>query len=435
MLADHDYTPNEASRMTRITLSLLLAAIALSNGCAAMSNPVSSGIPVRRLPAEVLSRPRSEMVDIPLTLLRLPEADEYKLAKGDLLAVIAGDLFGPENVQPQVSVPQPGEGTEATVGYPVPVRDDGTISLPTTKIKPILVKGLTTVEVEALLRKLLTGDPDTPGSVKLFPPGGAKISVQLMKKRRYRINVVREDTSGIPTNVGGTFTSTNRRVGTIVSLEAGKNDVLTALNFTGGPPGLDGKAEVIIERGTYSMDDPFKGITRVPLKIFPDQKLTISEADITLNDGDILRIPGRDAEVFYTGGILSSRSFAIPRDYDLDIVQAIAIAGGPIVNGGFNQNAFVAQSFATGIGTPSPVLVNVLRKLPNGQQVNIRIDLGRAMQDPRERIYIQANDFIVMQEKPGEALGRYLYQTFRFNYFQQIFQTSTGNLTNTAILP
>lgn len=419
---------------TRFAFAGLLLAVALSNGCAALSNPISSGVPVRMLPKEALARPRSEMVEVPLTLLRLKEEPSYKLAKGDLLAIIAGDVFGPETVQPPVSIPNPGEGTEAAVGYPVPVRDDGTISLPNPKVPPIDVRGMTAEQVEQLLRDVLTGkntDPKYAGA-KLFADGGAKISVQLMKKRRYKISVIREDTQGIPANTGGAYTSQARRIGQVVSLEAGKNDILNALNFTGGPPGLDGKNEVYIYRGEYDPAHPTKGQSRVPLKIYPDQKLTISEADVTLNEGDILVIPGRDAEVFYTGGILGSRQIAIPRDYDLNIVEAIAVAAGPIINGGFTQNAFVAQAFANGLGTPSPALVTVLRKMPDGQQLNIRIDLARALKDPRERIYIQPKDFIVMQEKPGEAIGRYLFQTFRFNFAQEIYRNSTGSLSSTA---
>ena len=418
----------------RCSLAALLLAVAFSNGCASLSNPIASGIPVRMLPKEVLGRPRSEMVQVPLTLLRIKEQSEYKLDKGDMLAVIAGDVFGPENVQPPVSLASPQEGTLSSVGYPVPVREDGTISLPNPRVPLIMVKGMTTEKVEEKLRNILTGkepDPRYKNAI-LFAEGGAKISVQLLRKRRYAINVIREDTQGIPTNISGTLSSQNRRVGTIVTLEAGKNDVLTALNYTGGPPGLDGKNEVYIYRGEYDPSNPTKGQARIPLKIFPDMQLTISEADITLNDGDIMVIPGRDAEVFYTGGILGSRQFAIPRDYDLNILQAIAVANGPIINGGFTQNAFVAQAFANGIGTPSPALVNVLRLMPDGQQVNIRIDIGRALKDPRERIFIQPNDFIVMQEVPGEAIGRYLYQTFRFNFVQEIFRNSTGSLNSTA---
>src|SRR5687767_3276937 len=135
--------------MTRSSLpiALCLAAAGLSSGCAALTNPVADGIPVRRVPAELLARPKADLQQIPLTLLRRKELAEYRLDKGDVLAVIAADLFGPENQLPPV---QGGGqfGGEPTVGYPVPVRDDGTISLPNPQIKPILVRGKTISEVE-----------------------------------------------------------------------------------------------------------------------------------------------------------------------------------------------------------------------------------------------------------------------------------------------
>ncbi|MGL4421480.1 MAG: hypothetical protein ACRCZF_12495, partial [Gemmataceae bacterium] len=210
-------------------------------------------------------------------------------------------------------------------------------------------------------------------------------------------------------------------------------DVLRALNLTGGLPGLDAKNEVVIQRARKDNSDPTKNFSRVPLRIYPDQQLTIHEADITLNDNDIIYIASRDSEVYYCAGVLGSRQVPLPRDYDLDIVQAIAQNGGPLINGGFTQNAFIAQSFASGLGTPSPSLCTVVRKLPNGQQLPIRVDITRAMQDPRERILILPDDILVMQEKPGEAILRYMTQQFRFNTTvdtirgENIFQTLTGS--------
>ena len=74
-----------------------------------------------------------------------------------------------------------------------------------------------------------------------------------------------------------------------------------------------------------------------------------------------------------------------------------------------------------GIGQPSPSLCTVLRQLPDQRQIPIRVDLNRAFQDPRERILILPGDVIVLQERPGEAIGRYLTQVFRFNSLLPIF--------------
>ncbi len=414
--------------MRTLAFATLLLAFA-TTGCASLTNPVADGVPVRRVPAEILGRPKSELQATPLTLLRRPEPTAYRLDKGDVLAVIAGDLFGPETVQAPVSFADAGGG-ESAVGFPVPVRDDGTISLPNAKIPPIAVKGKTVPEVELLVRKAIEDD------VKLFQKGAAKISVQLQRRRRYQVLVIREDTVGIPTTAaGGVITSANKRNGVTVSLEAYKNDVLRALNQSGGPPGLDAKNEVIIQRGLYDPADPLKGVTRIPLRIYSDEPLAISEADITLGDGDVVSILARDSEQFYTGGVLGSRQVTLPRDYDLNVLQAIALVGGPLVNGGFTQNAFIAQSFASGLGTPSPVLCTVLRKMPNGQQLPIRVDLSLALKDPRERIRILPDDFLVLQEKPGDAITRYLTQNFRFSTTAETIRSENISQVLTGTIP
>jgi protein involved in polysaccharide export with SLBB domain len=405
---------------------VLLLAVVLSSGCAALTNPVADGIPVNRLPPDLLARPKADLQPIPLTLLRRKEPDRYILDRGDVLAIIAGDLFGPENQQPPVKLADQ-FGSDSATGYPVPVRDDGTISLPNPRIKPIVARGRTLPEVEDEVRREM---------LRFFKEDALKVSVQLYQKRRIRVQVVREDSQPIGIQGGGALLGGAKKGnGFVIPLEFGQNDLLHALNFTGGLPGVDAKNEVIIERGQYDPANPTKGTIKVPLRVFPDQHLTITEADITLSDGDIIYIQSRDSEVYYTAGVIGSRQVILPRDYDLDVVQAIAANGGPLVNGGFTQNAFVAQAFATGMGTPSAALCTVIRKLPNGRQVPIRVDLARAFVDPRERILIQPDDILVMQEKPYEAIARYLTQQFHFNTTVESIQSRNIQQTLTGTTP
>lgn len=400
------------TRMVRRFFGLYAVLITgLSTGCAAMSNPVADGIPVSRLPEEVLGRRKADMQPIDLTLLRRKEPDPYRLDKGDLLAIVAGDLFAPENSPIPVNAPDI-NNPEASSGFPVPVRDDGTISLPSTSelITPMNVKGKTLVEAEEMIKKQIV-------DAGLFKAGKFKVSVQLARRRKYRVYVQREDTQQVPITgaTGGALFSNKKGAGATIYLDEGRNDVLNALNLAGGPPGLDAKNEIVIQRGSFDPADPKKNITRIPLRMFPDDKLQISEADITLRDGDIVLVEATQTEFYSTGGVIQSRQWQIPRDYDLPVLQALAIAAAPVVNGGFTQNAFVAQAFSTGLGTPSPSLCTILRKMPNGQQLNIRVDLDRALRDPRENINILAGDFIILQERPGDAVVRYLTQTIRIS--------------------
>ncbi len=398
----------------------VLAGTGFSGGCASLSNPVADGVPVRRLPDEVLGRPKADLKPIPLTLLRQKEPETYRLDKGDVLAVVAEEIIAPVNTPVPVRLPDQ-FNTTGTLGFPIPVGEDGTISI--ARLPAINVRGKTLVEVEQLIKDLASGKNGGP---ELVNAKNARVTVQLLQKRLYTITVVREDTQPTPiTGQGGVFLGANKRGnGFTLKLPAGENDVLHALNATGGPPGLDAKNEILILRGQYDPNDPAKSTTRIPLRIYPEQQLTIDEADIILKDGDVLTIESRDSktEVFYAAGVAGSRQFSLPRDYDLDVIQALTLVGAPIANGGFTQNAFIGSAVNTGLGSPSPALLTILRPLANGQQIPIKVDLNRALRDPRERLRVQGGDILVLQERPGEATFRYLSQTLRLNTVAETFK-------------
>ena len=65
---------------------------------------------------------------------------------------------------------------------------------------------------------------------------------------------------------------------------------------------------------------------RIPLRVQDCTPLNITEHDVELNDGDIIFIQSRDDEVFYIGGLLGGGQYTLPRDHDIDILEAIAIA-------------------------------------------------------------------------------------------------------------
>src|SRR5262249_17246123 len=159
-------------------------------------------------------------------------------------------------------------------------------------------------------------------------------------------------TGQVPITFGG-FTGTSevlgpRKRGTGYNLElpAYENDVLNALTRSGGLPGLDARNEVIIyrtpERGAgrdptpmqwpqqclpFSLDglpgmDGNMRVLRIPLRLPSGTPIPFQPEDIVLRTGDIVFVPSRDAEVFYTGGLLVSGQYPLPRDYDLDVVAA-----------------------------------------------------------------------------------------------------------------
>ena len=411
---------------------LLWAALFLcSGGCASFTNPVADGIPVSRLPDEVFGRPKSELQPIPLNLLRQKEPESHVVDRGDVLAIVAEEVLGrvkmgkdaqgldiTQQQPPPVQFnPNPNALKPAFVGYPVPVQDDGTIILP--ELPPLKVKGLTLVQVQALIVKAITVDK------KIVVPGKERVLVDLIQPRQYQVQVVREDTQNLGIGGLGSVAGVNRKgAGFTIKLDAFKNDLLRALNATGGLPGLDAKNEVIIRRGQYDPNDPAKGYVRVPLRVRADEPITFTEQDIILGDGDTVYIEARDTEAFYTAGLLGSAQIPLPRDYDLRVIEAITQVRGPLINGSFNQNQFTPQAVNTGLGNPNASLVTVVRTLPNQQQIRIRVDLNQAFRDRRENILVQPGDLLVMQERPGEALARYFTQTFRLNTTYELFRTS-----------
>src|SRR5262245_53572787 len=76
--------------------ALLLCA--LLNGCAALTNPVGDGVPVRHLNPELLGKPKDVSQTLPLSLLGQPAPDVYRLAPGDVLGVWIEGVLGDKSV-------------------------------------------------------------------------------------------------------------------------------------------------------------------------------------------------------------------------------------------------------------------------------------------------------------------------------------------------
>ena len=382
------------------------------------------------------------------------------------------------------------------MGYPIPVREDGTLALPLVPATP--VSGLTLAQAEDEIRKAYTEYK------QILQKDRARIIVTLIRPRTYRVFVVREDTTAPGLRRGdapGELVLGSGKRGEVhaVDLPAYENDVLHALSETGGLPGLDAKNEVTILRGAFSKragdemaqlvsateivdvdqtgepisrlagllqqvsDSPFQlegsipypdgatlapapvpgacpcplapqlippnfqggfqnrdpGIVKIPLRLPPGLPAPeISEDDIILNNGDVVFIESREAEVFYTGGLLRGGQFPIPRDYDLDVLGAISMAGGSVsaaasaAGGGSNWGLG-----GRGIGVSLPPTRAIVVRQLNGQQISIKVDLKRALTDPSERILIEPNDLVMVEYKPIELIVNIILSNVQFNYF------------------
>src|SRR5437773_9103522 len=81
-----DFRPRVGRRLFALAAFILCS---LACGCAALTNPVGSGIPVRDLPAELRGQTHDEE-SVPLNLLRRIPPDAYRLAPGDVLGIWIG---------------------------------------------------------------------------------------------------------------------------------------------------------------------------------------------------------------------------------------------------------------------------------------------------------------------------------------------------------
>ena len=401
-------------------LVLLGTAVSAFSGCSSLmlsfSGPES--VPARSVPGIVLTRPRSDMQEISLSRLRQTPPDHHQLGPNDILGVYIENVLGKTGEPPPVNFPEDGE-RDPSIGFPIPVREDGSIALPL--IPPMKVEGLTIEQVTNLVRKAYTQDQ------KLLPSGKDRIIVTLIKRRTYQVLVVREE-SGAKDGV------TKRGDGAMIDLPVYENDLLHALNATGGLPGTDAKNEVLIIR-----DDGKRGarydqfvsqvkmskmpcqappiipdapnVIRIPLRFHPDQPPTFTEQDIILNKGDLVMIQSRESEKFYTGGVLGGGEHLIPRDHDLDVLGAIAMAGGPVGSAGNVFSSSQRRGMGGGgggsgarTGPVPPSQAIVIRKLPDGSQIPIKIDLNRALTDSSERILIQPDDIVMVRYTCAEEV-------------------------------
>ncbi len=436
-----------------------LAISLLMTGCAAITNPVANGVPVRMLPDELLAETKEDYEPVSLTLLRQRRPDNYKLGPRDTLGIYIEGILGNEETPPPVNIPASPD-LPPSIGYPFPVRQDGTISLP--YIGAITVENMTIEEAE---EKVV----DAYREKDILRVEDKRILVTLLRPRHIRVLVLREDSrqaqlslqSSSLRGLGTTNTTLGggrQAEGQILELPAYENDVLNALAKTGGLPGLESTQEVVIQRGFWDSDgdpagDPAgdhpsypseadtlhgageKRVVRIPLRVKPGEPLGFGPQDVILNNGDILIVRGREPEFFYTGGVMPSSEQALPNDYDLTVIEALLKVRGALNNGGINSGNFNGALIGAGIGNPSPSLLTILRKTPRGGQVAIRVDLNEAMRDPRENILVQAEDVLILQETPNEAASRYLSQQLQFSFIHRIFHNGDPVGTASAVLP
>lgn len=518
-------TPNYVQR--RLLLMSCLGCWVILSGCSAFK-PLH-GTPVQALPWEERGISRANMETIDLSRLGQAPLPAHFVDSGDVLAIYIEGVLGRIEEVPPVYIPQNSD-SQPSLGYPIPVREDGTISLPL--IRPLGVRGMTIAQIEDVVRRTYTVDK------QILEPGRERILVALQKPRTYKVTVLRQETPNSPFVAqasGGSIQLGQSKKGTgqIVVLPVGENDVLRALTVSGGLPGLDAQNAIYVLRRAQAVQRPFaygtpisqkstskaksktpiqltngagayggrygsaataagigntpawghsapqgdrlvqlEGATpasamgqapinsagpgygappvpyeapvgneamlmqpqpvmpngvvvppelrpymtggarvlRIPIRLRPGEQANFCEADIILNDGDILFIESRETEIFYTDGLLGGGQFTLPRDYDLDVLDAISIAQGRQASGtgsGIGQRVGGIAASNQDI-TVSASDLNVIRHMPDGQRMNIKVNLNRALRDPNENLLIQPGDHLVLRYTCIEAVGAFI---------------------------
>jgi Polysaccharide biosynthesis/export protein len=446
------FIPARAAEWMGRLIALLLC-VSMS-GCAAITNPVANGIPVRILPDELLAPSRQGYETIPLTMLRQQPPEKYILASGDTLGIYVEGVLGSADQPPPVNIPATPD-LPPSIGFPFPIRQDGTVSLP--YVGPVPVAGMTIEDAEkavvaAYLKK------------EILRPEDRRILVTLLRPRQIRVLVIRDDSQqrgfSLQTNNSFGLGSTSTQIGggrdeqgMVLELPAYENDVLNVLTRSGGLPGPASTEEVIVQRGywdganaggaggcspteadlTNTGDDRHQ-IIHIPIRTRGGEPLPFQPKDVILQTGDIVMVRARDPELYYTAGLLPGGEHALPYDQDVSVLEAISKINGALFNGGQSSQNFSGVAIATGLGIESPSLLSVIRKTPGGGQVIIKVNLNDAARDPRENILVQKGDLLVLQEAPDEAVARYFSQMVQVNFFGRFLNRANaqGSVTFTA---
>lgn len=435
-----------------ILLGAALVGAPSISGCTSLTQPID-GVPAGRLPQQFFQGTKDDLVPIDVSLLAQEPPRQYILGPGDVLGITIDKILpyaDPDTVPepPPVHFPTDKSDLPPATGFPITVLEDGMISLPL--VEPIRVEGLSEDQARDLVRK-------TYLDAKILRDDGTrKVSpiVTVIKKRQINVVVIRQDQQGLNRQQGGVGGMGVASVdysaqGKTLKLDAFKNDILNALVETGGLPGVTAKNEIKILRSSRAdkearmafilqygaivaahcdpcgcpppmPQDPT--VLRIPLRLPAGVLPSIRPQDVILQEGDIVLIETRDTEFFYTGGLLTPGQFPIPRDYDLDALGAMAMAGGSLAGSrsGGNSGAGIGGG-VSGLSGVAPGRLYILRKTPCKGQLAIEVDLAKAINDPRQRPIIQPGDTLILQYKPCEEALNFGIGTFFTFGIQQLF--------------
>ncbi|QDT17764.1 polysaccharide biosynthesis/export family protein [Alienimonas californiensis] len=422
--------------------AVLTVALAAITGCQAM-HPLD-GVPAERLADSFRTPVRTPRRPIDPSLLGQPRPSVYRLDTGDVLGVFAPALYGDGGLgSPPVVVAETTLNLIPGQGFPHQVGRDGAVHLPF--LGPVLVRGLTLEEARGRIVDLIRTQFEIDRSKE-----DPIVLLSVLKERTISVVVFRNETGpdgAVDNNVAGQGGERfDSPTGEVVELPAYQNDVLHALAATGGTPSLEGDVCVTVARagglrltgcgpggcqpagnfggaademafgpigghsvgpalaptlaGAPTVDGP--QVVKIPMQLLPGQPPGFCHSDVILKDGDAVYVDSRTKDVFYTGGLLGPGSFRLPRDEDIDVLEALAVVQGQRQSVGTTR-ALTGNSVLSRDVTAGASSLIILRERPDGTRLRIEVDLRDAVVDPRQRILIRPQDYLILQYRKGEA--------------------------------
>ncbi len=144
---------------------------------------------------------------------------------------------------------------------------------------------------------------------------------------------------------------------------------------------------------------------RIPLTAAEGEPLMFGRDDVLLEDGDIILVESREQDHFFTGGLLGGGQYALPRNQDLDILDAVLLADSYSRSTQLNSptRAIGGVSALNRDVTVGASRVIIERTGPDGRKRRFRVSLYAAMKNPDQRVVIEPGDRLYLEYTRAEA--------------------------------
>lgn len=172
---------------------------------------------------------------------------------------------------------------------------------------------------------------------------------------------------------------------------------------SGGLPGSVHPQQMI---PLHNADSRHPGALRIPLSRSLSDPINFAPGDVILEDGDIVMLESRDSDFFFTAGLLGGGQYALPRDRDLDVIDAVLLADSYSRSTQLNTptRAIGGVSVLNRDVTVGASRVIVERTTPEGSTTRFRISLYKAMRNPEHRVLIEPGDRLYLEYTAIEAV-------------------------------